>query len=62
MFILFSLIVMRMSGAIALNPLLGRSNVPIRVRTAFIFTLSLLLYVGVGVTWDMSLWGCWNMG
>ena len=48
MFILFSLIVMRMSGAIALNPLLGRSNVPIRVRTAFIFALSLLLYVGVG--------------
>lgn len=48
MFILFSLIVMRTSGAIALNPLLGRSNVPIRVRTAFIFALSLLLYVGVG--------------
>lgn len=50
MFILFSLIVMRMSGAIAFNPLLGRSNVPPRVKAVFIFSLSLLLYIGVGGT------------
>lgn len=47
MFILFSLIVMRMSGAIALNPVLGRTNVPTRVKGAFIFVLSLMLYMGV---------------
>ena len=28
MLILFSLIVMRMSGAIALNPMFGRTNLP----------------------------------
>ena len=50
MFILFSLIVMRMSGAIAFNPFLGRSNVPPRVKAAFIFSLSLLFYIGVGGT------------
>lgn len=48
MLILFSLIVMRMTGAIALNPEFGRSNVPRSVRGAFIFMLSLMLYVGTG--------------
>ena len=28
MFILFALIFMRMTGAVALNPILGRSNIP----------------------------------
>ena len=48
MFILFSLIVMRMSGAIALNPVFGRTNVPARVKAAFILVLSLMLYIGSG--------------
>lgn len=48
MFILFTLIIMRMSGAIALNPFLGRTNVPSFAKAAFIFVLSLLLYLGVG--------------
>lgn len=48
MFILFSLIVMRMSGAIVLNPILGRSNVPRFVKAAFVLVLSLMLYIGFG--------------
>lgn len=48
MFILFSLIVMRMSGAVALNPILGRSNYPRTAKGALILMLSLLLYTGFG--------------
>ena len=48
MFILFSLIIMRMSGAIALNPVFGRTNVPSRVKAAFILVISLILYIGPG--------------
>lgn len=48
MFILFSLIVMRMSGAVGFNPVFGRTNIPTRVRAIFIFGLSLLLYVSYG--------------
>ncbi len=48
MLILFSLIAMRMTGAIAFNPVFGRTNLPARVRAYFIFALSLMLYVGTG--------------
>lgn len=48
MFILFSLIVMRMSGAVALNPVLGRTNIPSRFKASFILALSLMLYIGFG--------------
>ncbi len=44
MFILFALIFMRMTGAIALNPVLGRSNIPNAAKGAMIFLLSFLLY------------------
>lgn len=44
MFILFSLIVMRMSGAVAFNSLLGRTNYPRRAKAALILMFSLLLY------------------
>lgn len=47
MFILFALIVMRMSGAVVFNPILGRTNYPRLAKGAMIFVLSLLLYVGV---------------
>lgn len=47
MFILFSLIFMRMSGAVVFNPLLGRSNYPRPAKGALIFALSLLMYLGV---------------
>lgn len=47
MFILFALVVMRMSGAILFNPLLGRTNYPRPAKGALIFALSLLLYLGV---------------
>lgn len=46
MFILFSLIVMRMSGAIAFNPVFGRTNIPSAAKGALVFVLSLMLYVG----------------
>ncbi len=41
---LFSLIMMRMSGFILLNPILGRRNVPMRVKAGFIFILTLMIY------------------
>ena len=44
MFILFSLIVMRMSGAVVLNPIFGRNNYPARAKAAFVFVCSLMLY------------------
>lgn len=45
MFILFALVFMRMTGAVALNPVLGRSNYPRAAKGALIFMLSLLLYM-----------------
>ncbi len=50
MFILFALIVMRMSGAIAFNPIFGRTNYPRVAKGALIFLLSLMLYLGVDGT------------
>ncbi|MCI8418024.1 MAG: flagellar biosynthetic protein FliR [Lachnospiraceae bacterium] len=44
MIILFALVFMRMTGAIMLNPVLGRSNIPGAVKGATIFVLSFLLY------------------
>lgn len=41
---LFSLIMMRMSGFILLNPVFGRRNVPMTVKAGFIFMLTLLVY------------------
>lgn len=48
MFILFSLIVMRMSGAVVFNPVFGRTDLPRRVKASFILVLSLMLYIGAG--------------
>lgn len=48
MVILFSLIIMRMTGAVAFNPIFGRTNVPARVKAALIFALSLMLYLARG--------------
>ncbi len=46
MLILFALIFMRMSGAIAFNPIFGRTNFPRMAKGSLIFLLSLMLYVG----------------
>jgi len=43
--LLFTLIVMRMSGMIMLNPFFGSSRVPSRVKAALILALSAMLYV-----------------
>lgn len=48
MFILFSLIVMRMSGALAFNSLWSRSNYPPLARGMLIFMLSSMTYVWIG--------------
>lgn len=48
MLILFSLIVMRMSGMILVNPFFGSSNIPSRVKGALVMTFSLMLYVWQG--------------
>ena len=45
---LFELIVMRMTGFILFNPLLGRSNVPGLVKAGFILVLSVFVYGGAG--------------
>ena len=50
MFILFSLVVMRMSGAIVFNPIFGRTNYPRAANGGLIFFLSLMLFVGVDGT------------
>ncbi len=50
MFILFSLVVMRMSGAIIFNPIFGRTNYPRAAKGGLIFFLSLMLFVGVDGT------------
>lgn len=41
---LFSLILMRMSGFVLMNPILGRNNIPARVKAGFIFVLALTVY------------------
>ena len=41
---LFSLIMMRMSGFILLNPVLGRRNIPMIAKAGFIFGLTILIY------------------
>lgn len=48
MLTLFSLILMRMTGAIVFNPIFGRNNVPGRMKAGLILFLSLLLYSGFG--------------
>lgn len=41
---LFSLIMMRMSGFILLNPIFGRRNIPTTVKAGIIFALTLAIY------------------
>lgn len=41
---LFSLVLMRMSGFVLLNPLFGRTNIPMNVKAGFIFILTLAVY------------------
>ncbi len=41
---LFSLILMRMSGCIVFNPILGRKNIPAVVKSGFIMILTLVVY------------------
>ena len=47
MLILFALVVMRMSGAVVFNPVLGRTNLPRTAKGTMVLMLSLLLYLGV---------------
>lgn len=42
---LFGLILLRMTGAVLFHPLLGRSNIPASVRAAFVFVMSLAVFV-----------------
>lgn len=52
---LFSLIMMRMSGFILLNPILGRRNIPTAVKAGFIFVLTLMIYsVSVETAFETS--------
>ncbi len=43
-FLLFLLVLMRMFGAILLNPVFGRRNIPGTFRVALSFTLALIIY------------------
>lgn len=52
---LFSLIFMRMSGFILLNPILGRKNIPAQVKAGIIFVLTLTVYsFSSGEAFDIS--------
>ena len=42
---LFGMILLRMTGAIVFHPVFGRSNIPALVKAAFIFVLSLVVFV-----------------
>ena len=46
MFLLFSLVFMRMTGAVAFNPVLGRTNYPNAAKGALILMLTALAYAG----------------
>lgn len=48
MITLFALVVMRVSGAMALNPIFGRTDFPARARASLIVALSVLLYAATG--------------
>ena len=41
---LFSLILMRMSGFILLNPILGRKNIPMVIKSGMIMILTTAIY------------------
>lgn len=41
---LFSLVLMRMAGCILFNPILGRTTIPMAVKSAFILVLSAVVY------------------
>ncbi len=41
---LFALIMMRMSGFILMNPIFGRTNIPMRFKAGLIFVLTLVIY------------------
>ncbi len=62
MVILFSLIVMRMSGAIVFNPILGRTNIPRTAKAILIFSLSVLLYMGTDGVYPRELAGMMEYG
>lgn len=47
---LFSLILMRMSGMILLNPIIGRRNIPTMVKSGFILMISIIAYLSVAGT------------
>lgn len=52
---LFSLILMRMSGFILLNPILGRKNIPAIVKAGFIFILTTAIYsFSTGEAFDIT--------
>ena len=48
MFILFSLIFLRMTGAMTMNTIFGRAHVPPMIRGMFIFALTAMIYVWTG--------------
>ena len=48
MAVLFSLVVMRVSGAIAGNPVFGKTNFPPRARACMIVALSVCLHQSTG--------------
>ncbi|MCI1930540.1 MAG: flagellar biosynthetic protein FliR [Clostridia bacterium] len=47
-FVLFSFILMRMSGFIFLNPIFGRKNVPNIVKTGLVMALTIIVYTASG--------------
>lgn len=53
-FLLFTLILMRMSGFIFLNPVLGRKNIPSLAKVGMTFVLTLLIYPITSLTQETA--------
>lgn len=47
---LFSLIAMRLSGIVSINPIFGRTNIPMMVKGGFVLALTLVVYTFTGGT------------
>jgi flagellar biosynthetic protein FliR len=48
--VLFAFIIMRMTGAVAFNPVFGHSNVPATIRGALVMVFSIMMYMWTGGT------------
>lgn len=61
-FLLFTLILMRMSGFIFLNPILGRKNIPALAKTGMTLVLTLMIYPVSSITTEVTVTSAFTYG